>query len=65
MWKTNIFVKTCLYNAVRSLLVVPSLLPHILSGRSQVSLFLASVASLGDISLFLASVASLGDISFY
>jgi hypothetical protein len=34
--KTHIFVKKCLYNAVASLPVMPSLLPHGLRGRSQV-----------------------------
>ena len=32
-------VETCLYKAVGSLPVMPSLLPHILCGRSKVSLF--------------------------
>ena len=43
--KKDIFAKTCLHDAVRSLLVMPSLLPHCLWGRSQVSLFFASVVS--------------------
>ena len=38
--KQHIFTETCLYEAVGSLPVMPSLLPHILLGRSQVSLFL-------------------------
>ena len=40
--KPLIFTKTCLYDAVGSLPVMPSLLPHGLGGRSQVSLFFAS-----------------------
>ena len=36
--KPHIFAKTCLP-------VMPSLLPHVLRGRSQVSLFFASVVS--------------------
>jgi hypothetical protein len=43
--KTHIFAKTCLYDAVGSLTVMPSLLPYGLWGRSQVSLFFASVVS--------------------
>jgi len=34
------FAETCLYEAVGSLPVMPSLLPHVLWRRSQVSLFL-------------------------
>ena len=34
------FAETCLYEAVRSLPVMPSLLPYVLCGRNQVSLFL-------------------------
>jgi hypothetical protein len=46
MWKKkHIFAKTCLYDAVGSLPVMPSLLPHGLWGRSQVSLIFASVLS--------------------
>jgi len=41
--KPHIFAKTCLYDTVGSLPVMPSLLPHGLWGRSQVSLFFASV----------------------
>ena len=37
--KQHIFAETCLYEAVRSLPVMPSLLPPVLKGRSQVSLF--------------------------
>ena len=48
MWKTHIFVKTCLYDVVGSLPVMPSLLPHGLWGRSQVSLCFASVVSPDD-----------------
>jgi hypothetical protein len=45
MWKKPyIFAKTCLP-------VMPSLLPHVLWGRSQVSLFFASVVSPVDQSL--------------
>ena len=43
--KQHIFVETCLYEAVGSLSVLSSLLPHVLLGRSQVSLFFASVVS--------------------
>jgi hypothetical protein len=45
MWKRHIFVESCLYEAGGSLPVMPSLLPHVLWGRSQVSLFFASVVS--------------------
>jgi hypothetical protein len=38
--KPHIFMKTCLYDSVGSLPVMPSLLPYGLWGRSQVSLFL-------------------------
>jgi hypothetical protein len=41
--KQHIFEETCLYEAVKSLPVMPSLLPHVLWGRSQVFLFFASV----------------------
>ena len=37
--KQHIFAETCLDEAVGSLPVMPSLLPHVLWGRSQVSLF--------------------------
>ena len=47
--KTHIFAKTCLYDTVGSLPVMPSLLPYGLWGRSQVSLFLASVVSPGHV----------------
>ena len=40
--KQHIFAETCLYEAVGSLPVMPSLLPHVLCGRSQFSLFFAS-----------------------
>jgi hypothetical protein len=43
--KQHIFEETCLYEAFWSLPVMPSLLPHVLWGRSQVSLFFASVVS--------------------
>jgi len=43
--KQHIFAETCLYEAVGSLTVMSSLLPHVLWGRSQVSLFFASVVS--------------------
>ena len=36
--KQHIFAETCLYKAVRSLPVMPSLLPPVLKGRSQVCL---------------------------
>jgi hypothetical protein len=38
-------VETCFYEAVGSLSVMPSLLPHVLWQRSRVSLFLASMMS--------------------
>jgi hypothetical protein len=41
----HIFVESYLYEAGGSLPVMPSLLPHVLWGRSQVSLFFASVVS--------------------
>ena len=41
--KQHIFAETCLYKSVGSLPVMPSLLPHVLWGRSQVSLFFSSV----------------------
>jgi hypothetical protein len=37
--KQHIFVEPCMYEAVGSLSVMPSLLPHVLRGRSQDSLF--------------------------
>jgi len=43
--KQHIFVETCLYEAAGRLPVMSSLLPHVLWGRSQVSLFFASVVS--------------------
>jgi hypothetical protein len=43
--KQHIFVETCLYEAVGSLPVMSSLLPYILWGKGQVSLFFASVVS--------------------
>ena len=43
--KQHIFVETCFYEAVGSLSVMPSLLPHVLWQRSRVSLFLASMMS--------------------
>ena len=43
--KQYIFAETCLYEVVGSLPVMPSLLPHVLWGRSQVSLFFASAVS--------------------
>jgi hypothetical protein len=41
----RIFVESYLYEAGGSLPVMPSLLPHVLWGRSQVSLFFANVVS--------------------
>ena len=43
--KQQIFAETYLYEAVGGLPVMPSLLPHVLWGRGQVSLFFASVVS--------------------
>ena len=43
--KQQIFVKPCMYEAVGSLSVMPSLLSHVLRGRSQDSLFFANVVS--------------------
>ena len=37
--KQHIFAETCLYETVGTLPVMSSLLPHVLWGRSQVSLF--------------------------
>jgi hypothetical protein len=45
MKKQPIFVEISLYETVWSLSVMPSLLPHVLWGRSYVSLFFASVVS--------------------
>ena len=39
--------ETCLYEAVGILPVIPSLLPHVLCGRSKVSLFFTSVVRTG------------------
>jgi hypothetical protein len=44
--KTHIFATTCLP-------VMPSLLPHVLWGRSQVSLFFASVVSPGSLYFYI------------
>ena len=43
--KSHSFAETCLYEAIGSLPVMPSLLPHVLWGRSHVSLHFASVVS--------------------
>jgi len=43
--KQHMFAETCLYEAVGSLPVMPSHLPHVLWGRSHVSLLFASVVS--------------------
>ena len=45
MRKKHIIAESCLYEAVGSLPVIHSLLPHVLWGRSKVSLFFASVVS--------------------
>ena len=54
--KNHIFAKTCLYDTVGSLPVMPSLLPYGLCGRNQVSLFFASVVSRFPCSLIYSNI---------
>jgi len=41
--KQHLFTETCLYGSVRSLPVMPSLLPHVFWWRSQAFIFFTSV----------------------
>jgi len=56
------FAETCLYEAVGSLPVMPSLLPHVLWGRSQVSLFFASVGSPVLVDVNLSNYQTIGAV---